>query len=121
VESKRRQPAAAVEALGKATKLDPKNPTVAADYCRAQVDLDPVGDAGPKACRAALGLAGDSPLARYMLGKSLVARGDCAAAKTEVDRFLALPAVKPDAKAGARKLLESCTAGKPASPVHKQP
>jgi len=86
---------------------------VAADHCRALVDYDPLADAGPKACRAALALAPDNPMARYVLGKSLVARGACTDAKTELDRFAALPAVKPEAKAGASSLLAACTPGKP--------
>ena len=51
-----------------------------------------------------------------MLGKTLVARGECPAARTELDRFLALPAVKEPAKAGARALLATCRPGVKQSP-----
>ena len=54
-------------------------------------------------------MAPDDPLGRYMLTKSLVAQGQCAAARAELDRFVALPGVKPQAKEGARALLASCT------------
>jgi hypothetical protein len=46
------------------------------------------------------------------LGKVLVARGDCAAAKSELDKFAALAGVKPDAKAKAQEILKTCTPAK---------
>jgi hypothetical protein len=42
------------------------------------------------------------------LGKVLVAHGDCAAAKSELDKFAALAGVKPEAKAKAQEILKSC-------------
>jgi cytochrome c-type biogenesis protein CcmH/NrfG len=112
VEQKRKQLPAAVEALGRARRLEPTNAGYAADLCRAVVDQDPKAAQGPKICRDALSLAPQNALARYVLGKSLVARGDCASAKAELDRFAALPGVKPEAKQGAQALLAAC-GGKP--------
>jgi cytochrome c-type biogenesis protein CcmH/NrfG len=112
----RKQPAAAAEALTKARKLDAKNATFAADLCKAEVDRDPVGPEGPKQCRAALGLEPDNALARYMLGKTLVARGECAAAKAEIGRFLSLASVKAEAKSGAEALLATCKPGAKQAP-----
>ena len=111
VELRRKQPTPAAEALARAARLEPKNPTYAADLCKAEVDRDPVGAAGVKQCRTALGLEADNALARYMLGKTLVARGECPAAKTELGRFLSLASVKAEAKAGAEALLATCKPG----------
>jgi hypothetical protein len=46
-----------------------------------------------------------------MLGKALVAQGDCAGAGREMDAFTAQPEVKDAAKAGARQLLATCKPG----------
>jgi Flp pilus assembly protein TadD len=112
VELRRKQPAAAVEALARARKLAPKDAGVAADYCRALVDADARAPRAASECRAALALDEGSALARYMLGKSLVAAGQCGAARTELDRFAALPTVKPEARQGAAALLASCKPSK---------
>jgi tetratricopeptide (TPR) repeat protein len=111
VQMRRKDAAAALVSLGKARKLSPKNATYAADACKAAVDADPVGAGGPRECKAALGLEPQNALARYMLAKALVARGDCAGAKREVAAFSALSTVKPEAKAGAEALLGSCKPG----------
>jgi cytochrome c-type biogenesis protein CcmH/NrfG len=113
VEMRRRQPAAAADALARARKLEPKNPAIAADYCRALTDKDIKAKGTQEECRAAVALDGSNALARYELGKVLVAHGDCAAAKGELDKFAALAGVKPDAKAKAQEILRSCTPAKP--------
>ena len=61
---------------------------------------------------AAVALDGSYALARYELGKVLVAKGDCAAAKGEFDKFAALAGVKPEAKAKAQEILKTCTPAK---------
>jgi cytochrome c-type biogenesis protein CcmH/NrfG len=110
---RRKQPAAAADALARARKLDPKNATIAADYCRALADKDIRAKLTQEECRAAVAIDGSSPLARYELGKVLVAHGDCAAASSELDKFAALAGVKPEAKAKAQEILKSCTPAKP--------
>src|SRR6185436_2741899 len=109
MELRRKQPATAVKALEKARKLEPKDPGIASDLCRALVDKDPLAARAVADCRAALALEPESAMSRWMLGKSLVAQGQCAAAKTELDKFAALPTVKAEAKEGAKSLLASCT------------
>src|SRR5205814_4331629 len=98
--------------LEKARKLEPKDAAIAGDLCRALVDKDPRAARAAGECRAALALEPENALARWMLGKSLVAQGQCAAARTELEKFAALPSVKPEAKEGARSLLASCAPGK---------
>jgi tetratricopeptide (TPR) repeat protein len=112
VEMRRKQAGAAADALEKARKLEPKDAGIAVDHCRALVDKDPLAARALSECRAALALEPDSAMARWMLSKSLVAQGQCAGARTEVDKFSALPTVKPEAKEQARTLLASCTAKK---------
>jgi hypothetical protein len=72
------------------------------------VDKDPLAARATAECRAALAIQPDSAMARWLLGKSLVAQGQCAAAKTELDKFASLPSVKPDAREGAKSLLATC-------------
>ena len=62
---------------------------------------------------AALALDPSNALARYELGKILVAHGDCAAAQIEIDKFAGLAGVKPEAKAKAQEILKTCTPAKP--------
>ena len=113
VEMRRKQPAAAADALARARKLEPKNAIIAADYCRALTDKDIKAKSTQEECRAAVSLDGSNALARYELGKVLVAHGDCAAANSELDKFTALAGVKPDAKAKAQEILKTCTPSKP--------
>ena len=113
MEMRRKQPAAAADALARARKLEPKNATVAADYCRALADKDIKAKGTLEECRAAVALDGSNALARYELGKVLVAQGDCAAAKSELDKFAALDGVKPEAKVKAQEILKTCTPAKP--------
>jgi cytochrome c-type biogenesis protein CcmH/NrfG len=94
--------------LARARKLEPKNATIAADYCRALADKDFKAAATLEVCRAAVALDGSNALARYELGKVLVAHGDCAAAGSELDKFAALAGVKPEAKAKAQEILKTC-------------
>ena len=49
-----------------------------------------------------------NPLARYELGKALVAKGECADARKEMDRFRALPEVKAEAKEHADAIVKAC-------------
>ncbi len=112
VELRRKKPKEAAVALQKARALDPKDPNISADYCRAVVDQDPKAPQGAVECRAALALAPNNPTALFMLSRSLVAQGDCAGAKTQLGVFTALPGIKPEAKAGAEKLLATCVAAK---------
>jgi cytochrome c-type biogenesis protein CcmH/NrfG len=112
VELRRKQPAAAADALEKARKLEPKDPNIAVDHCRALVDKDPLAARALSECRAALALEPGNAMARWVLSKSLVAQGQCAAAKSELEKFSAIPTVKPEAKAGAKQLLDSCTPAK---------
>jgi hypothetical protein len=46
-----------------------------------------------------------------------VAQGDCAGAKVQHGKLVALPAVKPQAKAQAEAILKTCTPGKPVKPA----
>ena len=62
--------------------------------------------------RAAVALEPENPMARWVLGKSLVAQGQCTAAKTELEKFSAIPTIKPEAREGAKQLLGSCTPAK---------
>jgi len=112
MEMRRKQPGAAVEAFARARKLEPKSATIAADYCRALVDKDIKAKETQTECRAAVALDGSYALPRYELAKVLVAHGDCAAAKSEVDKFAGLAGVKPEAKAKAQEILKSCTPAK---------
>jgi cytochrome c-type biogenesis protein CcmH/NrfG len=109
---RRKQPAAAADALARARKLEPKSATIAADYCRALADKDIKAKETLAECRAAVALDGSYALARYELAKVLVANGDCAAAKVEVDKFAGLAGVKPEAKAKAQEIVKSCMPGK---------
>jgi Flp pilus assembly protein TadD len=112
MEMRRKQPAAAAEALARARALKPKDATIAADYCRALTDKDIKAKGTQEECRAAVALDGSNALARYELSKVLVAHGDCAAAKSEFDRFAGLAGVKPEAKAKAQEILKTCTPAK---------
>jgi cytochrome c-type biogenesis protein CcmH/NrfG len=101
---------AAVEAGERARKLDAKNSTFAADLCRALFEKHDAARAVTE-CRAAIQLDPGNALARYELGKALVARGDCPAATAEMERFVALPGIKPEAKAQAQTIARSCVVG----------
>jgi len=120
VELRRKQPAAAVAALAKAVKLEPKDAGIAADYCRALVDKDLRAKAALEGCRKAAALDSQNALAEYELVKILVASGDCAGAKAASAKLGAIPTVKPKAKAQADEVLKTCTPGKPAKPAGKR-
>ena len=77
------------------SRFEAKDPPRAVAECRAAVTLDPA-----------------NPLARYELGKALVAKGDCAGAQAELAKFRALPGVKPEAKAQADIIAKSCAPAK---------
>ena len=117
VELRRKQAAAAVDALAKAAKLEPKDSGVAADYCRALVEKDMRAKATLEECRKAIVLDAQNALAHYELVKILVANGDCAGAKAESGKLAALATVKPKAKAQAEEILKTCVVGKPAKPA----
>jgi predicted Zn-dependent protease len=111
VELKRGQIPASISAQERARKLEPKNGAFAADLCRTMFEAkDP-----PRAvaeCRAAVVLDPVNALARYELGKALVAKGDCAAAQAELAKFRGLPGVKPEARAQAEIIAKSCVPAK---------
>jgi cytochrome c-type biogenesis protein CcmH/NrfG len=113
MELRRKQPAAAADALARARVLKPKDTTIAADYCSALAKKDIKAKVTQEECRAALALDPSNALARYELGKILVAHGDCAAAQIEIDKFAGLAGVKPEAKAKAQEILKTCTPAKP--------
>ena len=114
VELRRGHLDAAVDAQERARKLDSKNGAFAADLCRILIEKKDTGRA-VAACQAAVDLDARNPLARYELGKALVAKGDCAGARREMDRFRGLPGVKPEAKTRADEIAKSC--GKRAPPA----
>jgi tetratricopeptide (TPR) repeat protein len=107
VELKRGKIAAAVSAEERARKLEPKNSAFAADLCRAYFEQREPAKAVPE-CRAAVDLDPKNALARYELVKSLVAKGDCGAAKSEAGKFKALPGIKPEAKQQADAIVAAC-------------
>ena len=117
VELRRKQAAAAVEALAKAAKLEPKDSSVAADYCRALVEKDMRAKAAEEECRRAVALDAENGLAHYELVKILVARGDCAGAKAEVGKLGAIDAAKGQAKAQAEEIAKTCVSGKAVKPT----
>jgi Flp pilus assembly protein TadD len=119
VELRRKQAAAAVEALAKAAKLEPKESSVAADYCRALVERDMRAKAAEEGCRRAIALDAQSGLAHYELVKILVARGDCTGAKVEVGRLGTIESTKGKAKTQADEIVKTCVPGKVASPAGK--
>jgi cytochrome c-type biogenesis protein CcmH/NrfG len=108
VELRRGRFPASLEAQQRARKLEPKNAAFAADLCRALFEVKDAVRAIAE-CRAAVALEPANPLARYELGKALVANGDCAAASAELARFRALPGVKPEAKAQSEAIAKSCS------------
>jgi predicted Zn-dependent protease len=95
-----------VAAQQRARKLDPKNGAFAADLCRAHLEEKDAGKAAGE-CRAAVELEPKNPLAHYELMKVLVAKGDCAEAKSELGRFKGL-GVKPEAQKQADAIVASC-------------
>jgi predicted Zn-dependent protease len=97
---------AAVSAQQKARKLEPKNGSFAADLCRAFIEQKQAPRAVSE-CKAAVDLEPKNPLAHYELMKALVAKGDCAGAKSANASFKALP-VKPEAKQSADAILATC-------------
>jgi cytochrome c-type biogenesis protein CcmH/NrfG len=117
VELRRKQVAAAVDALAKAAKLEPKDSSVAADYCRALVEKDMRAKAAEEECRRAVALDAENGLAHYELVKILVARGDCAGAKAEVGKLGAIDAAKGQAKAQAEEIAKTCVSGKAVKPT----
>jgi Tfp pilus assembly protein PilF len=112
VELRRKQPAAAVEALLRAVKLEPKDGGIAADYCRALVEKDMRAKVAEETCRRATSLDPNNALAHYELVKILVSHGNCGGAKAEHDKLAALANVKGAAKAQAGEILKTCVAGK---------
>jgi Tfp pilus assembly protein PilF len=117
VELRRKQAAAAVEALAKAAKLEAKDSGVAADYCRALVEKDMRAKAAEEECRRAVALDGKNALAHYELAKILVARGDCTGAKAEVGKLGTIDAAAAKAKAQAEEIVKTCVPGKAAKPT----
>jgi len=107
---------AAVDALAKAAKLEPKDSGVAADFCRALVEKDMRAKAAEEACRRAVGLDAQNGLGHYELVKILVARGDCAGATAEVGKLGTMEATKGKAKTQAEEILKTCVPGKVAKP-----
>jgi Flp pilus assembly protein TadD len=116
VELRRKQPGAAVDALAKAAKLEPKDSGVAADFCRALVEIDMRAKSAEEECRHAVALDAKSGLAHYELVKILVARGDCAGAKAEVGKLGAIESTKGQAKTQAEEIVKTCVPGKAAKP-----
>jgi len=116
VELRRKDVAAALLALAKAVKLDPKDARTAADYCRALAEKDMRAKPAEEACRKAIALDAESGLGHYELLKILVARGDCAGAKKVEAKFAGLASVKAKAKAQADEIVKTCVAGKAARP-----
>jgi Tfp pilus assembly protein PilF len=112
VELRRKQAAAAVDALAKATKLEPKDSGIAADFCRALVEKDMRAKATEEECRRAIALDGQNGLGHYELVKILVARGDCAGAKSEVGKLGAIELAKGQAKAQAEEIVKTCVPGR---------
>jgi tetratricopeptide (TPR) repeat protein len=121
VEQRRKQPAAAVAALAKAMDLAPKDARIAADYCRAQVELDVAGKGAIEACQKAVALDGQNALAHYELLKVKVVEGDCVAAKAVLVKFQSLGQVKPEAKEKAAEIVKTCVIGKPAKKIGPAP
>jgi len=119
VELRRKQTAAAVDALAKAAKLEPKDSGVAADYCRALVEKDMRAKAADEECRRAIVLDGQNGLAHYELVKIMVARGDCTGAKSEVGKLGAIATAKGQAKAQAEEIVKTCVPGKAVRPAAK--
>ena len=117
VELRRKQAVAAVDALSKAAKLEPKDSGVAADFCRALVEKDMAAKAAEEECRRAISLDGKNGLAHYELVKILVARGDCIGAKTEVGKLGAIESAKGQAKAQAEEIVKTCVPGKAVKPT----
>jgi len=107
---------AAVEALGRAAKLEPKDSSVAADYCRALVEKDMRAKAADEECRRAIALDAQNGLAHYELVKILVARGDCSGAKAEVGKLGNIESTKGKAKTQAEEIVKTCVPGKVAKP-----
>jgi Flp pilus assembly protein TadD len=114
LELMRKRPAAAVEALQKARRLAPKDPAIAADACRALAETEPQARATVEQCHEALALEPANPLARYTLGKILVAQAKCRDAKMELGRFVTLPGVTPRQKAEVEAMVEGCVRAKQA-------
>jgi Flp pilus assembly protein TadD len=117
VELRRKQAAAAVDALAKAAKLEPKDSSVAADFCRALVEKDMRARAAEEECRRAVALDAKNGLAHYELVKILVARGDCAGAKAEVGKLGAIESAKGQAKEKAEEIVKTCVPGKAVKPT----
>jgi Tfp pilus assembly protein PilF len=117
VELRRKQAAAAVDALAKAAKLEPKDSGVAADYCRALVEKDMRAKLAEEECRKATALDPSSGLGHYELLKILVAHGNCTAAKVERSKLGAIATVKAQAKAQADEIVKTCIPGKLVSPT----
>ena len=117
VELRRKQAAAAVEALAKAVKLEPKDSGAASDYCRALVEKDMRAKAAEEECRRAISLDAKNGLAHYELVKILVARGDCTGAKAEVGKLGTIETAKVQAKAQAEEIVKTCVPGKAVKPT----
>jgi Flp pilus assembly protein TadD len=121
VELRRKQALAAIEALSKAAKLEPRDSGVAADFCRALVEKDLRAKQAEEECRKATVLDGQNGLAHYELLKILVARGDCTGAKSEQTKLASLATVKATAKSQAEEIVKTCVAGKAVKPRAPHP
>jgi tetratricopeptide (TPR) repeat protein len=106
VELKRGQLPAAVAAQERALSLSGTHSAYGADLCRAYFEQKNLAKAA-NMCRAAVTENPKDPLALYEFMKVLVAKGDCADAKSELARFKGL-GVKPEAQKQADAIVATC-------------
>jgi cytochrome c-type biogenesis protein CcmH/NrfG len=106
---RRREASPAAAALEKAAALVPRDAAVAADLCRALVELDPRSDRAVEQCRHVLALEPAHAQARLLLIRTLVAQGQCRKAGDDVLTYIGLPGVTPAERAEAAAMHKRCS------------